>query len=199
MASDLPEWKEDILDNLRPGSRVLELGCGNGGVNIYLTNKGCLVHSIDISVGWCRSVCRSLMDRRLPTNIAWGDFTELPYPDNYFDCVVCVEDGINYVARSSDMKKIIMEVSRVLKGGGKLLLTMINPFYWYAIVSCLLNIFVNLFEWRSMWYVADYKGNEVRVMRHNEILGHILDSGIHIAYKVPIMSAGVTVVTGYKY
>jgi 2-polyprenyl-6-hydroxyphenyl methylase/3-demethylubiquinone-9 3-methyltransferase len=133
-------WSDDIrwvrtLKNLVPGrlawfdshidwdaKMVLDLGCAGGFMAEAMTNKGANVTGIDpaaqaIAAATARA---KQMDQSIQYDVGVGE--NLPYPDNHFDAVVCV-DVLEHVA---DLAKVLAEVARVLKPGGLFLYDTIN-------------------------------------------------------------------------
>jgi 2-polyprenyl-3-methyl-5-hydroxy-6-metoxy-1,4-benzoquinol methylase len=70
------------------GKTVLEAGCGAGRFTELLVNEGARVHAIDLS----RAVDANKENIGEPANylIAQADLTELPFPAEAFDVVVCL-------------------------------------------------------------------------------------------------------------
>ncbi len=93
--------------------RILDLGCGWGNNLSFLEDKGFDYYGIDFSKTAVEHCKKSFK------NIFCGDIAELPYEDNFFDCVFdrCSVQHNDF----KKQKKIISEVKRVLKKGGKLL------------------------------------------------------------------------------
>lgn len=101
---------------------ILDVGCntGRGGVKLKDLNNELLIFGIDI-----------VEDRlkRLPKDVykqtIHGSTNNIPWEDNYFDAVVAGE-FIEHLY-SEDVAKTLTEVFRILKIGGKFLLTTPNP------------------------------------------------------------------------
>jgi 2-polyprenyl-6-hydroxyphenyl methylase/3-demethylubiquinone-9 3-methyltransferase len=133
-------WSDDIrwvrtLKNLVPGrlawfdshidwdaKMVLDLGCAGGFMAEAMTNKGANVTGIDPAAQAiaAASARAKQMDQSIQYDVGVGE--NLPYPDNHFDAVVCV-DVLEHVA---DLAKVLAEVARVLKPGGLFLYDTIN-------------------------------------------------------------------------
>ena len=58
--------------------------------------------------------------------IVSGVATELPFPDESFDLVICIE-VLRYLDRS-DIRQALREIRRVLRPGGTMFLTMVNRY-----------------------------------------------------------------------
>lgn len=103
---------------IKAGSKVLELGCGNGKTAAALSALPLEVHAIDFSetaVGLCREAVRNAGGN---AKVAEMDGKKLGYPEGYFDAVLC----FHYLAHfdADGRAKAAGEAARVLKPGGKL-------------------------------------------------------------------------------
>ncbi len=94
---------------------ILELGCGNGVDSIAFGGKGHNVIGIDISPDAIKLAKKNNKYNNVTFEV--GDAENLKYKDDQFDLVYSMA-----VLHSSDLKKSISELSRVLKAGGKALL-----------------------------------------------------------------------------
>jgi len=93
---------------------ILDAGCGTGAGILYLQQFG-NTYGVDLSpkaVEFCK--------KRGISKVKIGDVSKLPFKDNFFD-LVCLLDVIEHV---NDDKMVIKEISRVLKKGGILLMTL---------------------------------------------------------------------------
>lgn len=100
---------------------VLDLGCGTGNLLEILKNKAgkdVNFFGLDISP----KLVEAAQKRNPEAKIVVGDAENLPYVDNTFDIVFmteCLEHLLNF-------KKALSEVNRVLKPGGKFIVTVPN-------------------------------------------------------------------------
>ena len=94
---------------------ILELGCGNGVDSIVFGEKGHKVTGIDISPDAIKLAKKNNKFDNVTFEV--GDAEKLKFKDNQFDLVYSMA-----VLHSSDLKKSIPELARVLKPGGKALL-----------------------------------------------------------------------------
>ncbi len=94
--------------------KILDAGCGTGGLLVKLAKYG-NVYGIDIS-----SEGIKLAKKRDLKNLQVGTVTALPYKNNFFDVVVCID--VLYHQKVTDDAKALAEFSRVLKPNGILIL-----------------------------------------------------------------------------
>ena len=103
-----------ISDYIAPHMRVLDVGCGNGGVAVAAALRGHHVVAVDIDAG---SVARTIARAEawgVPVDALQGDASSLGLPDESFDLVV-MNDIIEHVG---DPDSAIGEASRLLRPGG---------------------------------------------------------------------------------
>ncbi|MCD4665774.1 MAG: class I SAM-dependent methyltransferase [Bacteroidales bacterium] len=118
---------EFVLSKINNGDKVLDLGCGYGRIIPDLLQKAGLVFGIDISLA----------------NISYGkyflhgvencvlmemDAAKLSFPDNIFDVVICIQNGIS--AFKVEPSQLLSESIRVTKPGGKILFSTYSPKIW---------------------------------------------------------------------
>ncbi|MBI4619732.1 MAG: class I SAM-dependent methyltransferase [Desulfobacterales bacterium] len=107
---------------LKPGCKVLEIGCGKGITTLFLArNYGCSITGIDISPIQIASARERAKDENIVggTNFIAADCQELPLFTDLFDMVFS-ECSISLV---QNKKQILDEIWRVLKPGGRLTIT----------------------------------------------------------------------------
>jgi sarcosine/dimethylglycine N-methyltransferase len=116
------EIMANMLPGLGNGSRVLDIGSGYGGSARYLAATfGCHVTALNLSEvenNRNRSMNREKgLDHLI--DVVDGNFEEIPLPDNSFDAVWS-QDAILH---SGNREKVMEEVYRLLKKGGKFIFT----------------------------------------------------------------------------
>lgn len=97
-------------------SCLLDAGCGASIFPIYLAKKGCDVCALDMNPP------TGLADaHNVSVKYVRGDLAELPFADDTFDQIYCIS-VIEHLPRSR-IQQAMQEFKRVLRTGGKLLLT----------------------------------------------------------------------------
>ncbi len=105
------------LAEIPHGCHVLDAGCGIGGPSRYLADSyGCTVDAIDLTPEFV-DVARQLNNKvglgdKITVKV--GSVTELPYADQSFDAVICLNVSMNV----ADKPTLFAEAFRVLKPGG---------------------------------------------------------------------------------
>ncbi len=101
---------------IRPGERILDLGCGNGWATRLLAQANAGVQAIGVDASE-RMVARAeaLHSLTIRARYEVGSFEALDFKDQSFDRVFSME-AFYY---AGDLKKAIAETFRVLKPGGK--------------------------------------------------------------------------------
>ena len=120
------ERSAERLD-LRPGETVLDVACGSGSSALYAADKvgpGGRVVAVDIIPKMLELARRKAQEHRLDNLLfCQADMTHLGYPDGQFDAVVCTW-GIIFC---EDMRKGVAELWRMLRPGGRLIITVLGP------------------------------------------------------------------------
>jgi ubiquinone/menaquinone biosynthesis C-methylase UbiE len=117
------EDKLMLLGNLR-GKKVLDLGCGAGQNAIALARQGANVTGIDFSAAQIAQARILAGQRRFKINFMAEDISRrLPLADSHFDLII----SACAIAFVKNIDKAFREAFRLLKAGGKFVLSDMYP------------------------------------------------------------------------
>ena len=188
-----PPELEQILSLLKPhkGARFLDLACGLGWLTIPLALRGFQVTGYDLSDAMLTRAQQSA--EQVNAQIEWvrGDMRSLPASwTATFDCVTLTLSEFGCF-HDSDNQRVLAEVARVLKSGGRFLLDIVvnrdelilngdrnNSFdgggFFIAdkgSLDILSGIFTRAFQWyhqgqrhETSWQIRAYTPPEVKRM-----------------------------------
>jgi SAM-dependent methyltransferase len=156
---------------LRPGDRLLDLGCGFGRHAFEALRRGARVVACDMAVPELRSVLDTAAAMRTAGEIAPtlsctavnGDATRLPFADGSFDRIIASE-VMEHVA---DDDAALAELTRVLRPGGTIAIT----------------VPAELPE-RICWRLSDeyhapkVEGGHVRIYSRRSLMAKMRDAGL---------------------
>jgi len=128
-----------VLDQALQGSRgaLLDIGCGPGMLVRHLleTRPDIRITACDRSPAMVDAVATRLGEGSAKVELGVASIEDLPFADGAFDVVVAL-GVLEYV----DCSRALREMSRVVRPGGTVVVTMLNPTSPYR-----------LFEWCVYW------------------------------------------------
>ncbi len=107
---------------VRRGDRVVDLACGAGRHAVALSRLGARVVGLDLSMPLLRAGQRRWQDARLVR----ADIRVLPLRSGAADAVVNLFTSFGYFEHDAEHEKVIAEVARVLRAGGRFVLDFLN-------------------------------------------------------------------------
>ena len=116
------KWKERNVET------ILDFGCGLGRHSIFFAKQGFKVTAFDLSPKATEHLEAWAKRENVAICITTADMIELPFNDNSFDALFAYH--VISHTNSAGMQKILNEVSRVLKIGGEIYLTLCSKETW---------------------------------------------------------------------
>jgi 2-polyprenyl-3-methyl-5-hydroxy-6-metoxy-1,4-benzoquinol methylase len=120
-------WVVAQLRQLTPGSKVLDVGCGEGGLLWAAQQLKLEAHGCDLSPG-AVTLARQLVGDE---QVHLGTVLELPYEARTFDCVLALE----VLEHLPSPRPFLERLTWLLKPGGVLLLTTPNRNRLFAVLK----------------------------------------------------------------
>ncbi|WP_163506472.1 class I SAM-dependent methyltransferase [Fodinicola acaciae] len=109
------------------GKRVLEVGCGAAHCARWLTTQGAHAVGMDLSAGMLRHARKIADATGVRPPLVQATATALPFADASFDLACSAFGAVPFVA---DSDRLMAEVSRVLKPGGRWVFSVTHPMRW---------------------------------------------------------------------
>src|SRR3989338_1454770 len=149
------EWHREKLENTLShldfkGKKILDLACGSGGLTRKLKKNATssIIFAIDSNekaVQYARKRDKNISGLMYTA----GNAESIPFKDDFFDIVI----GLDMLDHVPNYKECMREINRVLKKGGKLVLTVENHYSLWPIVEFLWDKFGRGREYRLVHVV----------------------------------------------
>lgn len=112
---------------LRPGARLLDLGCGNGRVAIPLARRGVAVTGVEMSEDWVAVARAWAMRDGVLARLIHADLRAIPFPglaeDASFDAILSIGVLFEHLPESDEQaQRLLGELHRLLCPGGHCLI-----------------------------------------------------------------------------
>jgi ubiquinone/menaquinone biosynthesis C-methylase UbiE len=116
-----------VMEKIRLGDHVVELGCGYGRILPQLAKNAGWVVGIDRSLPTLE-LAQQILETIPNCSLSQMNAVSLGFRDGTFDCVVCIQNGIS--AFHVDQRALISESVRVTRPGGTVLYSSYSDKFW---------------------------------------------------------------------
>ncbi len=116
-----------VLTRVRPGDRVLELGCGYGRVLERLSSRAGEVVGVDVSLDSLR-LAQEMHGGHASFHLLCSDAGALGLRDAQFSLVICIQNGIS--ALDVERRRLVDEAVRVTRPRGRVMLSSYSDAIW---------------------------------------------------------------------
>jgi len=122
----IPKFSKLLEQNGLIGSRLLDVGCGNGRHLVYFSRYGYCVIGFDSSPSAVRLTQEWLARENLLGDVCQADSRQaFPFPDNSLDVLISTQ--VIHHALLATVLFTIQEITRIVRCGGYILITV--PFF----------------------------------------------------------------------
>jgi ubiquinone/menaquinone biosynthesis C-methylase UbiE len=125
-------WMKSVMEYDKfAGQRLLEVGFGMGTDLFQFASHGAIVSGIDLTPKHYEIASQRFKLYGIPADLRLGDAEEMPYEDESFDAVYT----FGVIHHSPNTEKIVDEIYRILKPGGRAIITVYHKWsfgYWGA-------------------------------------------------------------------
>ena len=119
-----------FYETTNKGKKILEIGYGQGTDHAQFASSGAEMYGVDLTETHFQLAKLNFELRGLKGNFLLQDASNLPYEDNFFDTIY----SFGVLHHTPDIDVCIKEAYRVLKPGGKIILSFYykhSAFHWY--------------------------------------------------------------------
>jgi SAM-dependent methyltransferase len=119
---------DDVVTLLPPDARVLDCSCGTGQLAVGLAGLGLRVVATDDSAAMVRRTGALADELGASLRTVRAGWNELPdhFDDASFDMVFCVGNSLHHAEGAAGRSAALVSMSRLLRSGGRLVLTSRN-------------------------------------------------------------------------
>ncbi|HET6424872.1 MAG TPA: methyltransferase domain-containing protein [Planctomycetaceae bacterium] len=145
------------LMQIQPQHQVLDLACGRGKSSFILhcMHPGATVLGMDLLPGNI-NVAETLFDQLPGLSYTTGDVCNMPFPDQSFDRILCLEAAFHF----PDRAKFLREAFRVLRPGGR---AVVVDFAWKTDAhrqhrdEPRTQLVRDVWQWEDFYSISDYQ------------------------------------------
>jgi SAM-dependent methyltransferase len=123
----LREADAHLLGDDVAGSVILELGCGAAMCSRWLTTRGARPVAFDVSAGMLRHARAGAARTGIDVPLVQADAEHLPFATGSFDIAFTAFGAVPFV---QDSARVMSEVARVLRAGGRWVFATSHPIRW---------------------------------------------------------------------
>jgi len=136
--TDPEHYHQKILERIKKGQVILDVGCATGYLGAVAKQKGNRVYGVEISEEAAKKAAE-LLDDVLVGNI---EKVDLPFPEKYFDTIIC-SDVLEHLF---DPKQGLIKLRKYLKPNGELMVVVPNVAHY----SIRLMLLMGRWEYRNV-------------------------------------------------
>jgi len=151
------------------GTLVLEVGCGAAMCSRWLAEAGARPVAFDISAGMLRHAREGAANTGIAVPLVQADAQYLPFISGVFDIAFTAFGAVPFVA---DSARVMREVARVLRPGGRWVFSTTHPLRWsFPDDPGPAGLSATMPYWDRTPYVECAESGEATYVEHHRTLG----------------------------
>lgn len=108
---------------LSDGGRLLDVGCGTGRTSFLLADRFARIDAFDIVPEMIEVAQKRNLELEMNIRFFVGDAMQMPVTTSSYDAVLFAYNGIEGILDADGQRRVLAEVSRVLRPGGVFVFT----------------------------------------------------------------------------
>lgn len=146
LMGDFPYEEYADFIGVRPGDKGLDLCCGTGHITRLLAARGAYMTGVDLSQDMLNTAVAQSRQQGLRITYSRQDIRRLVATVGN-DVVVCVCDGLNYIA-PAELPNVLGRIADCLRSGGRLVFDVSTPYKLQTVLGN--NLFYE--DWDDLTY-----------------------------------------------
>jgi len=141
---DIYVFDQLLRGQITSSMRLLDAGCGAGRNSEYLMRHGADIYGVDSDpnqVARIRDVASEIAPGLPPENFRVARLDDLPFPDAYFDAVIC-SAVLHFSDNTAEFEKAVAEMWHVLRPSG----------VFFARLASTIGLDAKVTHLRDRWY-----------------------------------------------
>jgi 2-polyprenyl-3-methyl-5-hydroxy-6-metoxy-1,4-benzoquinol methylase len=165
--ADLLLIDQILKGRFQPGMKILDAGCGEGRNMVYFVRNNFSIYGIDkdpAMVSMAKLIAQSNNRNFVVENIQAASIEENPFPDEFFDIILCIS-VLHFSNDADHFMSLIESQARILKKGGLMYISMESDLVKEASLN-------------SVKEAGEPRMSEVKFRMTSELVEKILSSNI---------------------
>lgn len=158
--------------------RALDVACGTGRGLLLLRDRAEKTFGIDGTIEMLQHAASKLSDCKEPVRICNANAAALPFADDAFDVVTCL-NFLHLFSQPSAKKAFVGQIARVLKPGGTAVIEFDNALHGLVLGPLRKYVGHDIgYEWP--WELSHYFGEDLKITR-------VRGTNVPFVWRIPVV------------